>query len=281
MKKLIVSPQSGFGNRLRALCSAKVFGDRLGRKVLHYWVEDPHMAHLSHINDMKRITPSYIFDLDIPLFVGERVDVCFTEWLPGDFWYESQSTAQQRLPCAGIRRAADIGEITTCEEEIILVETSHALKPAQDDALWNAMMTDVYKRHFRLNPRWAKLYDSLPSFDFGVHIRRGDFIEYYPDSDIDPATVRSIVGKCDGITVIFSDDRNFLFELRKTMQCPFGIAEEESGLSGPDVYIAQFLALSKCRKVIGTQGSSFSEQAALFGGVDYEPIPWRQPAPQE
>src|SRR5579863_578541 len=40
MKKLIISPQAGLGNRLRALCSAKVLGRFLDREVFHYWVKD-------------------------------------------------------------------------------------------------------------------------------------------------------------------------------------------------------------------------------------------------
>ncbi len=272
MRKLIISPQAGFGNRLRALCSAKVYGTLLGRQVFHYWVMDPERSRVSHVNDMKDIDPSYMFDLKIPLFDGESADVCFTEWMVGDFWYREQSTAQRQLRCDNTMYLTGVDQISECKSDTMLVETSHALTIESNIEFWNVMMTDVYKKYFTLNARWAKIYDNLPSFDYGISIRRGNFLTYFPEADVAAERIVSKINEFTGTKVIFSDDKPFQNELRIMTGSPFGVNDAESGLYGIDNYICQFLILSKCKCILGTSKSSFPEQASVFGGTFYEPI---------
>jgi len=272
LRKLIISPQAGFGNRLRALCAAKVFGTLLGRKVFHYWVKDDERSHVSHVNDMKDIDPSYMFELNIPLFDGESADACFTEWMPGDFWYREQSTAQKRLRCGNTIRLTGAYQIAKCQYDTVLVETSHALQVSGNIEFWNAMMTDVYRKYFILNARWTKIYDNLPSFDYGISIRRSNFLTYNPEAGVEAELIASKINKYKGSKVIFSDDKTYQNELRIIASSPFGINDTESGLYGIDNYICQFLVLSKCKCILGTSKSSFPEQASVFGGTFYEPI---------
>src|SRR3984957_20371885 len=135
---------------------------------------------------MKRIDPSYFFDFGIPLFDGREIDTCFTEWEPGDRWYEGQSTAQSKLKCANIRKLSDIQEIVDCKSDTILIETSLELQLPNVGDSWDAMMTEVYKAYFPLNARWTACRDSAPVFDIGFAIRRGDFIAFNPGAYISP-----------------------------------------------------------------------------------------------
>jgi hypothetical protein len=80
------------------------------------------------------------------------------------------------------------------------------------------------------------------------------------------------INKYRGTKVIFSDDKQYQSQLRVLASSPFGVGEIDSGLSGIDNYFCQFLALSKCKQILGTMGSSFPEQAAIFGGIEYIPI---------
>jgi hypothetical protein len=272
MKSLIISPQAGFGNRLRALCSARVFGALTGRQVFHYWVRDDEKSHVGHVNDMKDIDPSHLFDLRIPLYQGDSALVCFSEWMPGDFWRREQSTAQSRLRCERTVKLDDPRQIAECDAETILVETSLELQLEHAREFWRVMMTEVYKKNFVLNSRWYRIYLNLPSFDWGVSVRRGNFLAYHPEADQGAEAIAEKINALSGQKVIFSDDQAFQMELRKLTGSPFGLGEIDSGLIGVDNYFCQFLTLSKCRRILGTAGSSFPEQASVFGGTLYKPL---------
>lgn len=269
MKKLIISPQAGFGNRMRALCSAKLIGSIIGREVYHYWTKDSQRSHLDHVNAMKSIDPSYIFNIGIPLFDGKSVDLCLTEWLPGDSWYREQSTAQSALRCKSTQRLINTAQIVHSAEENILIECSQLLHVSFDIELWFVLMTEIYKKFFPLNTRFSDIMRSVPCFDCGMAVRRTDFSQYFPNSVVDLHVALDEIKKISGSKIIFSDDISFQAELRREAQCPLGIGD---GMTKIDADLATFFTLSKCRRVIGTLGSSFSQQAAIYGGATYVPL---------
>jgi hypothetical protein len=272
MKKLIISPQAGLGNRLRALCSAKLLGRFLDREVFHYWVKDRNTSSADHVNQMKGIDPSYLFEFGIPLFDGSAVDDCFSEWKSGDNWYATQSTAQSKLQCASTRKLSDIQEIVDCESDTILIETSLELRLPNFSDSWAAMMTEVYKAYFPLNARWAAYCDHAPVFDIGFAIRRGDFVALFPHAYISPEKAAEAIARFDGSKIIFSDDGKYLEELMEHLNSPLGMHAGRHDLSGLDRTFYEFMVLSKCRKVVGTEGSSFARQAAIYGGTAYETL---------
>jgi hypothetical protein len=272
MKKLIISPQAGFGNRIRSLCSAAVLGSILDREVFHYWIRDPVRSDLGHVNDMKCIDPSYIFDLKIPIFDGKEVDICFTEWTIGDYWYGQQSTAQSSLLIKKSERIIDIEQISQCHDDIILIETSHSLEMPSLHHFWNAMMHSIYKSHFPLNARWQQIMDNLPKYNYGISVRRGDFLIHNRDCDFSCQDIAFEVSKLRGSKIIFSDDLGYQNSLRELTNCPMSLDLIAGQVDNSDVYIAQFLLLSNSDVVVGTRGSSFTEQAATFGGKAFLPI---------
>lgn len=266
MQKLVISPQAGLGNRLRALCSCAVFGSLIGREVLHYWVPDPIKGPAEHVNEVKGLEPQDVFDLGIKKFEGDGVDVCYTEWLPGEYWYETQSTAQRSLQCGEKRRLASSHEIAGCEAETVLIETSLEFELGSAQKYRVPLMANTYHTLFKLNERWNKLYETLPVFDCAVSVRRGDFLSYFPEADIPVRAVAERINKIDGTKIIFSDDIAYQAELRRLTYSFVGVSD----MALMDEHLVTFFVISKAKRVIGTKGSSFPEQAAIFGGKEPE-----------
>lgn len=266
MSELIISPQAGFGNRMRSLVSAKILGDYLNRKVYHYWVLDDRIGNTSHVNEMKAITPEYFFNLNIPVYNKSKIDICYSEWVEGDYWWYTQSTAQSKLKCNNIQKINCIKDIESCLDESILIETSHCLIPNKLSAYSNELISAAYKKNFILNSRWQKIYESLPTYDWGISIRRGEFLYYFPDEAVSLDTAVDKINNLRGSKIIFSDDFEFRNNIRNMTKSYSGI---DDSIKGVDSYFIQFLTLSKCKNILNTNKSSFGEQAALFGNSNY------------
>ncbi|MEI6252519.1 MAG: hypothetical protein WCP30_06920 [Mycobacteriaceae bacterium] len=282
MKKVIISPQAGFGNRLRVLANMRLIGEYLQREVYHYWVEDDLGSHALHVQHMKSITPDYLFDMDIPRYDGQAPDVCYSEWLPGDFWWEQQSTAQRHLNCAEVKPLVPLEEIGRDPSDVILIETSFALFPPEigaltDEALrWSLNSTEVDTLQMqgygalRLNQRWSAVRANLAAHDWGITIRRGNFLAFHPQADKSVDQIYELVRRrCPdgGTKIVFSDDIPYRDVLRYRLSSYGDIAA-----TGLDSLITEFLALSRCRTIIATGGSSFGKEASLFGRTGYVPI---------
>lgn len=266
MKKLIISPQAGFGNRMRSLVSAKILADYLDRELYHYWVLDERMGNIPHVNEMKLITPDYFFGNSIPLYTGDSTDICYSEWTDGDYWWYSQSTAQSKLKCNKVKKLFDLKEVENSIEDAILIESSHSVIPEKLQKFSQQLITETYKKYFTLNDRWQSIYNSLPYYDWGISIRRGDFFYYFPESIVSIEKAVNIIENLNGTKIIFSDDIEFRNQVRKITNCYSSL---DDSLKGIDSYFAQFLTLSKCKNILNTNKSSFGEQAALFGGSNY------------
>jgi hypothetical protein len=130
-------------------------------------------------------------------------------------------------------------------------------------------MAIEYKKTFKLNPRWQYIYNNLPSFDYGIAIRRGDFLDYFPgDHHKSIDSICSKISNIEGSKYIVSDDNNYKKEIKERTQIL-----ADFNLDNPlDMAMLDFLILAKCKKVIGTKGSSFAKQASLFGNNNYETL---------
>lgn len=271
-KKLVISPQAGMGNRFRALCTAKVLGTLIGRDVFHFWTRDNVFSEKPHVNRMKLITPEYYFQFGISAFDGSRVDICYSEWGPNDIWFPEQSTAQRFLKCDQVVGWDRIREIAEFEGEVALVETSRELIFPPQMEFRSVLMGEVYRRDFVLNDRWQAVWENLPSFDIGVHVRRGDLLAYFPEARLQIDQIVARVKALGGSKMILSDDSGFQNELRMRCNAMLGLEIAQSSVGPTDYDFIYFLLLSKCQTVYGTPGSSFAEQAALFGRRPYHDI---------
>ena len=131
-------------------------------------------------------------------------------------------------------------------------------------------MTATFQRHFKLNGRWGEFFENLPSFDYGIAVRRGGvFLTLYPEAELSIEDVARYIADLDGSKIIFSDDLDYRNELRDRVKCPASLDMSGQLSRDPDRYICEFLTLSKCRTSIGSKRSSFARIAAIFGGAKY------------
>ena len=99
MKQLIVSPQAGMCNRFRTLCCALILGRISNRNVHHCWISEP--PHPNDIEIVRHMRVSTWCDFfagkpglpKVDLHPGMPVDEVYSEWEPGDYWYERQCSA--------------------------------------------------------------------------------------------------------------------------------------------------------------------------------------------
>ena len=159
-KILIISPNGGFGNRLRTLCSGLVLGKYLNRKVYHVWfnqeiIDKNNMLYLSDIPnvlDMQKISFGDIFDekyyQSMPLDI--KIDICFSEWLSNYYWYQTQSFGYRNFgnncEINIINNNADM--LLNCDHNVILLETGHIVKLSKYSYCWENEMENMYKNHF-------------------------------------------------------------------------------------------------------------------------------------
>jgi len=268
MKSLIISPQAGFANRLRTICSAKILGNLLCRKVYHYWVEDEVKSLREHVNEMKAISMSYLFDTDIPLWDGKEIDMCFSEWVEGDGWFLDQSTAIRKLKTKSIQQFTTVDEVINCDAETILIESSIELViPGYEN--WEEAMIKTYQESFKLTPLWQSVYDTLPQFDWGISIRRGDFLLLFPETEQPFGEIVNQINSLDGSKFITGDDPQFISEVRKATKSFIKI---EDFIHDTDFTFVQFLLLAKCKQTMGTKKSAFIKQASLYGDNKYSEL---------
>jgi hypothetical protein len=273
MRVLVISPQAGMGNRLQAMASALVLGKLLDRRVYHSWVPevDERLSHLSNVKDMQRLRFEDLFEKGkIPRWTG-KTDVCFSEWLPGQFWFSQQSSSYHRLMggTGEIRQIyQDAGELASCSADVILLETSHVITLSTRQAEWSKLMSQVYHTHFQPIQKYLGFIGEKR--DIGVSIRRGELYRQYPEARQDLEEVESWLRKKGEQTTlhIFSDevavqDRfRTLFGLNTVMPME-SLKDWERG------YV-QFLTLAlQCNHIYGTPKSSFAIQASIFGDVPY------------
>ena len=107
----------------------------------------------------------------------------------------------------------------------------------------------------------------------GISIRKGDFKTFFPETQIDDELIMTFINKLihttkDINTKIFfcSDDKEYEYQMR--LKIKNSIIPNYNN----DNDFIDFLILSKCIKIYGTNKSSFSEEASYFGGCDYIPL---------
>ena len=221
-KKLVISPQGGLGNRLRAVAAAVLVARQLGRQAQHAWIkEDPavisrleNAPHLFQIRasswtDYFEPTPllaCFITDSSPPPPPTDLLssssslshNLCYTEWKEGSHWWTHQSSGQRRLGHAlglGPRNTFCLGPSANpfaappaVDANILLVETTHSLRLSSscggiaDDLAHKHALTQIYKTVFRPQAEFAAALASVPDYDIGISIRRNEFLHYFPEA---------------------------------------------------------------------------------------------------
>jgi hypothetical protein len=276
MNRLIISPQAGMCNRFRALCSAVLYGQLTGRRVYHNWVPQKVCSNQAqHIRGVSLVSVDYFFETNIPFIsVDEEtpIDEVFSEWQMGDYWYDEQSSAITRCNRhdSVLVERTNADRILNCNSPTILIETSLSLRPSfLSQKEYKQQLHEIYQTTFRPREKYIRKAEMFKSNYVGVHIRRSDHLKYFPDSNVSlKSWVEYIVRMTSSQELIYiaSDDEYFRTRVGDKVPNHCVWIEDHSDLSGVEKAFVEFLILSKAERIYGTVGSSFSEEAGLFGG---------------
>ncbi len=285
----MVSPQGGLGNRLRAIAGAMVLAQQTGRTCYHAWRRIVPNDSRSYVRELQILGYDVFFEDSEHLSAATAdsvpvIDVCFSEWLPGDGWYAVQSDAQRDwgvVPFA-MRYNNPADAVAQSRAEVVLIESSHAARLSaanrgyDTDSMWDTAISAAYAQ---LLPRrlYCRVSDSVPECDICFHVRRGDILEYFPESRQSIEAISSwAIEVGAGYTVcVLSDDAATRTSLAEAL-AKAGISVVNCHALGLGNFGTQerafieFLDMARrCRLITGTPASSFAFEASRFGQRPY------------
>jgi len=211
-----------------------------------------------------------------------KIDAVFSEWGENEKedGFPLQSSAIKRCGVtAGIRierRNAD--SIIESKEESILLETSLALKPSNmSTEVFEKRLQTIYSEFFRPLQKYREISDNFYKGGryAGVHIRRTDHLKYVDKADIEPGTWIKLFRKHilrDEPVFFCSDDARFKSRIINAVPHQCLQYDNRDQMNDTSLAFVEFLILSGATRIYGTAASSFSKQAALFGGKPIEII---------
>ena len=268
-------------NRFRVICSAILIARLSNRKLYHSWSKErSHEADISIIQHMRESTLATFFteDLVVPFCETDAttaVDEVFSEWGPGEYWYPMQSSAIRRCCWSSelnVERS-NADAILDSQADNILLETSLCLKPTfMTESEFELALSDIYVNHFKPLPTFQGAVERFTQNKtyVGVHIRRTDHLQHIREANISVKNWAKIIRqrvRTDEAIYICSDDKPFAKAVTRLLTEYKILRVEEVFSEDPKInaYL-EFLCLSKASRIYGTVGSSFSREAALFGG---------------
>ncbi len=233
-RTLIISPNGGMGNRFRALCSAIVLSKHLGRTLYHAWTGyDDEPSPISNVRDAQRLSLEHFLNTNglvprVPVLesaVGLRphVDVCFSEWVPGQYWFHWQSDAYRHLGggCPVIPLGVNGDASLKCTAPVVLLETSLCVRLTAHLQTWNSSMMEAYAR-MRIPDCYTARLAEANGAALGVSVRASkSFTDYFPLSVPSIETIAAELRAFNAAfpsqkVVVFSDIPSVETELRST-----------------------------------------------------------------
>lgn len=255
MKKHVIIPSGGIGNRIRVILSALQWQNDTGNKIKLLWVQDAGLA-----------CPFEKLFQPIPE-INER---------KGLFWYKVFRKIYLHIPIRYMY-VFDYNEYNQLRKWIanpkgILYSSSYSIFYKGDSPKYH----DVFKLN---NDLQVQLNDIIRTFDtkiIGIHIRRTDNLESIKGSPIQKFVDyinASIVSEHDLKYYLATDD----IEVKRYFIKMFGDRiitkdyklrrDTEEGVIGA---LLELYTLASCSKIIGSYYSSYSELAAEIGGIPLE-----------
>jgi len=297
MSALIISPHGGLGNRLRSINSAMLIAHETGRQIHHAWLPGSKLWTIGESSvwadwykRMRLYSFEDFFDPEPPLpAVGEgwKVDQVLSEWAPGDWWFPMQSSGQEYLRVAAASRSQDAFKaVASSNAEVILLETTLRTWPHDYPGIHRvlpqgevkARIHDFYK-FLRPKKKYLDLLAHIPSVDAGLWIRQGDLGNYFRAADQSFDAIAEWIDRLKlkfSSVAIFSIDDEIVdhFYLRCQINVPSGLfSREVCDLPRHEKAMFDFLFLAlKCEHIYGTPGSSFAQEASLYGLKHYGEI---------
>jgi glycosyltransferase involved in cell wall biosynthesis len=231
---LIISPQAGFGNRIRALSAGIIAAKQTGRMPLHCWIgKSPSQfsnqeAHLSDTDKSKFTDYFHSTIQEVSPDSFPFIDTVLTEWMPGEYWYAFQNSGQKLWNCTNlIKTGTDLSILkneSLLDKEAILLETTLVTKV---DSINDQLRSLVYRQYFGINIKYQLLLDQIPETQIGLSIRRGNHNSYFLEANQDPTEILkwtlSLIKTYNVETIaIFSEDHvfrnSFMLDLEKELK---------------------------------------------------------------
>jgi hypothetical protein len=287
-KWILVEPAGGLGNRLRVIASALIAAEEQQRGVLLNWKRTPEIN--CDYADLFAATP--LFKVASPRMTRLVERLHKTAGIP---------SAALHLPVAS-RGGKNVFTVNTANMPDLRfrIQSSDLTDYPVihfEDVFWDFMLTgmspDVYANKVKLILKQIvpvekisrRLFD-IPSPRIGVHIRHRTAPDSLRISSLERfiEAMASCLEKQPATTFFLAAD---LPATERELRDRFGdkIVVSPKASYGKDqtgMYdaVVDLLMLSRCDRILGSYWSSFSDYAALIGGIDLEVIgvgPWPGP----
>jgi len=278
MKKntIIIAPNAGFANRLRTIVASIYLSEKLNMDIEHLWIGTSYICANKNIQNIHDKSFDYYFKNNVKKCNYNnwinKINTVYTEWQPDNKgWYNVQSYGQKLLKINNFKEIEKIN-LNMNSSESFLIESSHLshLNISTKDK------TRIYQKYIIPNDIFLnKLEKKLLLFNnesiIGISIRKGDFIYYFHETQISDDIIENWIKTLPNKIYFCSDDKLYQKEMRKKIpnHISFNCQEMESQDLDENQDFFDFILLSKCCKIYGTHKSSFCEEAAYLGGIEY------------
>lgn len=269
---IIVEPCAGLGNKLLGLGSAYSVAQKLNRELLVIWKREVGC----------NIKSSELFDL--PMSVIEISENGFRKE-PYEHFRGMQIQKKYRKKAGRFLECDDVERIKAeggYEELLRMIEKEPViyLKSFGPICEVNASSYSFLRPCASIEAKDSRLFEQLDEHMVGVHVRRTDHTEAIANSPLALFAERMKVElAADRETGFFvaTDDAVVKKELRELLpdiRLVFnesGIIDRNSKEGLEDAFI-EMLALSRCRKILGSYNSTFSLLPSYIGNIPLEVV---------
>lgn len=264
---IIVEPCAGLGNRLLGLASAHTVAEKLGRELVVMWKREVGC----------NIRADELFDL--PMQVIEISENGFKKE-PIARWKGDRVKKQWRKKAGRFFSCDDVEQIKR-EQGYEALYRMIEQEPVVYIKAFGPICEVGAPDYAFLRPapgimeKGAGLFERLTGNTVGVHVRRTDHTEAIANSPIDVFVEKmqqELAAEQETKFFVATDDATVREELRQklpqaTLIFPeSGIIDRNSREGLRDALI-EMLALSKCRKIIGSYNSTFSLLPSYIGNI--------------
>jgi len=238
---------AGLANRLRALVSAICLAEDLARPLKIIWDLDVHCGAPFHALFDAYKLPAYV---SVSVGMGRPISKLVST--PDDVRdYFSRPPA---IP--------------------ILIHSYYAFYDA-GSARWLGLLRSLKPEFFveaLFDTRMARIPEGPR---VGVHIRRTDHEKSIQNSPTDAFVAAMKTCSEDTVFILATDSDKEVERLKAEFPgriFTLAVVNERTTVTGIQNAVLDFLGLASSRKIFGSCGSSFSEMAALYGGVEMKVI---------
>jgi hypothetical protein len=292
---LLIRPQNGLGNRLRALLSFKIIGDVLDLPVYVLWETGPGFddTKLEHLIDPESINVNLINRAEWEKYRKQSFNI--DEHIAGVYENDIDHASCSVPRPENKKRAEYIRQIFKGEHQRMTVQCTNFMPWAFFIVLVQAYVPDWWRRFLR-NMSEVQINGNLflqiaptlekieQQYTVGLHIRRGDAVseknpnkkQYLRSTQADFESIVDIELKNNPDAKIFltTDDENTLERFKKRYQDKLIYHEKKfvdssfkAKKQGQLDAMCDMWLLSRTKRIYGTKFSSFSRIASQLNRV--------------